>query len=436
MCTSSIRERQLIRAALPVCVCVLSAALALCTVGCSGKTPVSDERSGQSASPASSDSRQPAGSEKPTRPPASDDRPGNTAAEASARPSPLARGVAWLMAQQAGDGGWHSEETGALRSGAATTAFAVYAVSFAPQELRSRHRKQLQAGFDFLRKGIARKGYVVAPDGTADYPTYASAMTLLASRRLGFGLADEEADKLAAFLAEAQLDEQEDFTPDNPHYGGWDFMGGTGVKGATSGTNVSVSSFALEALAASKNGDFQEVLARGGRWAGRCQNFPGDGGFVFHPEPEHLGNKAGLVEETMRPRSYGTTTADGLACLLFSGAAADDERVRAAVDWLARHEKVHVVPGFENASDYARGWAEALKFYYAFVLSRVLPALPQDAAGKRRAALARFLAAEQRDDGSWRNKSALMRENDPLLATCLAVTALARAHSAKDRPDD
>jgi hypothetical protein len=47
-------------------------------------------------------------------------------------------------------------------------------------------------------------------------------------------------------------------------------------------------------------------------------------------------------------------------------------------------------------------------------------------ATEQRAALVKQLAKLQHKDGRWQNDSARMREDDPLIATCLAIVCLAR----------
>lgn len=339
-------------------------------------------------------------------------------------------GVSWLISRQGNDGGWHSETYGALRDGAATTALVLYAMSHLPDDQRGRHRERLQRGYAFLQKGIRKKGYVCAPDGTADYPTYGSAMTLVAAPRLGLSVPKNDAERLIEYLLEAQLTESRGFRPGDPNYGGWDMLGGTGPRGQTSGTNVSVSSFSLEALGQSTHKDAKQAIERAAAWIDGCQNLAGDGGFVFHPEPDHEGNKALWQDDDRRPRSYGTATCDGLRCLFLTGAARNDRRVRAAVDWLVKHPDVNAVPGFEKAPAHARTWKEGLRYYYMFGLSLVLPYLPETEAARRRTALGAAIVGDQRDDGSWKNTSARMREDDSLIATCLALIGLAR--TAKD----
>jgi hypothetical protein len=102
----------------------------------------------------------------------------------------------------------------------------------------------------------------------------------------------------------------------------------------------------------------------------------------------------------------------------------ENEPVAAAVKWLVDHAAVEIVPGFEDLPA-ELGWRDGLRFYYAQSLARVLHLLPEGVAQDRAERLAKWLIKEQSGAGSWKNESARMREDDPLIATPLVLTALA-----------
>ncbi|MEQ8790575.1 MAG: hypothetical protein RIC55_30035 [Pirellulaceae bacterium] len=335
----------------------------------------------------------------------------------------LEKGVAYLMSKQQADGRFPSETYGSLRQGAATTALVLYAMGHVPESLREKYDRQLVEGAAFLRLGIDKKGYVVNSDGSPDYPTYGSAMLLTAVARLKLPLTDDELGKLRSFVLQAQLDERRAFKPDSPHYGGWDLMGASMLEGVTSGTNVSVSSFALEALTLDDSPAVLEARKKALRWAARCQDVSYDGGFPFTPDANSESNKAETDDDRDKPRPYGTTTCDGLRCLLHAGASAEDKRVKAAVAWLVEHDDLEQAPGFEDVDERV-GWQKGLRLYYYMTLAKCLKHLPADAARARREALLKHLVSLAESDGRWQNDSARMREDDPLIATALIVVAL------------
>ena len=336
----------------------------------------------------------------------------------------LKRSIDWLFTQQAKDGGWHSKTYGSMRGGASITALVLYTLSRNPNSIPESRRKDVERSLAFLRRGIRKKGFVVPPDGSLDYPCYATAMTLIAARRLKLKLPKIERDRLIAFLLKEQLTEAKGFKANHPDYGGWDLLAGSGTTEVTTGTNVSISAYVLEALRAEKGPAVVQARKLAAKWISRCQNLPKDGGFYFHPKRSHLGNKALWTDKDGKsPRSYGTATCDGLHILRSVGISLKDPRFQAGLGWLKRHTAVNVVPGFEQAPK-SLGWKEGLRYYYASRLAPLLPLLKAKDAANRRTKLVTVLLKAQRTDGSWKSESARMREDDPLIATCLAIIAL------------
>jgi hypothetical protein len=249
-------------------------------------------------------------------------------------------------------------------------------------------------------------------------------MLLAAAEPLKLAMTDDERDALRKFLLQAQLDERRKFTPDSPHYGGWDLMGASLLEGITSGTNISVGVFVLEALALDDSAASKAAREKALRWTAGCQAVSYGGGFAFTPVATSDSNKAETDDDhDKRPRPYGTTTCDGLRSLMYAGAKPDDERVQAAVAWLVKHDKLEQVPGFEDLDERV-GWQKGLKLYYYFSLAKCLPHLPAETAQARREALLSHLLMLQEADGRWQNESARMREDDPLIATALVAAAL------------
>ena len=97
-----------------------------------------------------------------------------------------------------------------------------------------------------------------------------------------------------------------------------------------------------------------------------------------------------------------------------------------ALAWLVKRTGLEVVPGFETLPPEA-GWQRGLRYYYYASLARALAHFAASDREVRRAALAKHIVSLQKSDGSWQNESDRMRENDPLIATPLALLALAAA---------
>ena len=77
------------------------------------------------------------------------------------------------------------------------------------------------------------------------------------------------------------------------------------------------------------------------------------------------------------------------------------------------------VPGFVGEA-YQR-WPRGLAFYYSAANTQVFRVLRMDAGS----GVADGLRRTQRPDGSWANPENLVKEDDPLIATGFAVSALA-----------
>lgn len=344
-----------------------------------------------------------------------------------------AAAVEWLIRQQHADHLWHSETYGNLKGGGAITALVLYAFAHVDPELAEPHRDRLQAACDTLAREIPRHGCIASPDGK-DYPTYASAMFLLATHKLRLKLSYENQNALTQFLIDAQIDDAEGFEPNDVDFGGWDMEGVPNVRRQTTGTNISVGAIVAEALQQVGWGivDPQPTLNRFRVWLERCHNFDSDGGFFFHPQRGHDGNKAGWelndqVPDRNKPCSYGSATADGirgmLACGQFLGNSENRDRLRAALRWISDHRDIERVPGLKDRGE--GSWSEGLKFYYWQSLAAVLPSLPVEARMNMARHIRETLATCQSPDGFWQNDNGRMREDDPLIATSFALIALA-----------
>src|SRR5262245_26228322 len=95
----------------------------------------------------------------------------------------LKRGAEWLLKQQAADGGWHSTSYGALKDGPAVTSLIIATLGVLPDDIRLQQRKAVDRAFAFLEPGFKKKGRIAAADGSLDYPTYGTALWLVARRR-------------------------------------------------------------------------------------------------------------------------------------------------------------------------------------------------------------------------------------------------------------
>lgn len=318
------------------------------------------------------------------------------------------RAVRWLCAQQQPDGGWHSEHYAVLRSGQALTPFVLHALlahGGAPPEVLAR-------GLACVRRSIAADGSIGYADrDVLEYPVYATALAILVLQRVG---AAEDAPRIAAmaeWLAAQQLGEARGFAPGEPAYGAFGF-GAQGLPPGVPGhVDLVHTRFALQALAVAGRLD-DAVRERAFAQLRTLQN--ADGGFAYSSVVA-AANKAGRDDDG-RFRSYATATADGVLALRALGVGDDDARLVAANAWLARHASAYRIGGIGDGA--AAPWHEALCFYHAMVLAEAWPAARRE--------LTVVLGGRQQPDGRFASQlTSAMKEDDPLLATALAVRAFA-----------
>ena len=344
----------------------------------------------------------------------------------------LMAGVAFLLKQQSEDGSWRSDVYATFKDGTALTPLAVTAL----QDARD-GRLRSQEVETAIRKGLVWLAKLSKPDGTIDcgpdgldYPVYTATLTIKAlSHETG-----KEHQKLrdcwVKYLKERQLTEKLGWKPEEKQYGGWGYCRVVPKKPEPNviappliESNLSATLFALDALKGVGDADAElykaaEVFVR------RCQN--GDGGFHFiYDDP--VRNKAGKSsDQPLTFHSYGSTTADGFRALILCGFPVDSEwRVTARL-WLAKNFRADTHPGvYAVAHEPNR---EAVYYYYAASVAKALREVRMTQAGgvDWAAELGAELAKRQREDGSWSNPVELVRENDPIVATANAVSALAR----------
>jgi squalene-hopene/tetraprenyl-beta-curcumene cyclase len=234
--------------------------------------------------------------------------------------------------------------------------------------------------------------------------------------------------KADQFVKSYQWGSVGDTGPDDVKYGGAGY-GRTGDR-----PDLSNTSFLVDALRAAGNGSDSEAMQRALIFVSRCQNLESrhnttpfaaklnDGGFYYTPAAG--GNsQAGNDETTGGLRSYASMTYAGLKSMIYAGVNKDDERVKAALTWLAKHYSVESNPGMPDGS-------QGLYYYYQ-TFAKALSALGEDTfvdeKGVKhdwRTDLIDALASRQRPDGSWFNENKRWLEGDANLSTGYALLAL------------
>lgn len=323
------------------------------------------------------------------------------------------KGLDFLEKAQKPDGFWSSKDYPGL------TGLAVQSFLTAPGG-KHRNSKAVRDGLKFIRDSAKPDGGIYNK-GMGNYNTSITLATLV---RAGESRDQKLMDAAQKYLVGAQV--KNSAQPAND--GGFGYEAGGSGRGSRPDMDNTV--FTLEALALYRDANKREGAAKPElNWQAaidfvtRCQNLPTankekwasdapaeKGGFVYTPTGDDKGT-----------HSYGTMTYAGLLSLIFAEVKKDDERVKAAVEWLSRHYSIEENPG--------RG-QEGLYYYY-FVMAKGLTAAGLDQLPKNdgamvnwREELATKLLALQKPDGSWASENARWMEKDPVLVTSYMVLAL------------
>jgi squalene-hopene/tetraprenyl-beta-curcumene cyclase len=192
--------------------------------------------------------------------------------------------------------------------------------------------------------------------------------------------------------------------------------------------------FLIDALQTVGTSPEDPAIQRALIFVSRCQNLPtehnttefaskvGDGGFYYTIAAG--GSSQAGADENGGLRSYGSMTYAGLKSMIYAGVDKDDQRVKAAKDWIAKHYTLEENPGMAAAGLY----------YYYHTFAKTMKVLGDDTlkddAGKEhnwREELVATLAKSQQANGSWTNANERWLEGDPNLVTGYVLLALSYA---------
>ena len=361
----------------------------------------------------------------------------------------LVAAARFLIDHQDADGAWRSDTYGVFKDGPSLTPLVLETLLGLPSTEQTKTA---------CRKGAEYLAGLVRADGTIDegprglsYPVYTAAYSVRAlshSRMAELGDFRTARDAWLRYLRQRQLAEDLGWQPVDKQYGGWGYSSQIPRKPRVgeptpplTESNLSATMCALEALQAAGCSDDAPAFRKALVFVQHCQNFSDntsrqdpafdDGGFFFiYDDP--VRNKAGLAGKDRNGRerfaSYGSATADGLRALLACGLPGDHPGVQAAWSWLETHFDLSFHPG-KYAADREMN-RQAVYFYYSLSLAKALRTLAPinvDRQTRRldwRKELAETMVTLQSPDGSWTNKIVLVREDDPLVATCFATQTI------------
>lgn len=342
-------------------------------------------------------------------------------------------GVAWLCRKQGADGGWHSETYGGLKGGVGNTALALLALTESGAN-DDASRDTVDRGVRFLTKSVDRDDFVQAPDGATDYPVYATALLLRVLQRRSLPAETAQRVSLRDALVRAQRMERNGWKPDDLDFGGWGHAFRRRDVDRSDPSTISLTSHVLVALAGEGPlpADVQEAALR---FLSRCQHRNASaslaGGFSFTPYVDDPLNKAGTFTApsgSTAPRPYLPPSCDGWLALAACGVPPEADTRNASLAYLIAATPNLSEPPAAIAPDQRR--QQGLLYYRAAAWAGVWQATRDPRLASGRAALVQTLVNRQERDGAWRNSEPSMREDDPLIATSFALSALARLSMA------
>ena len=338
----------------------------------------------------------------------------------------IARGNAWLKAQQQATGQWDDEGLPAL------TALALTAAVRDPNlERKAGLPPYLEKGYTWLLAQQKEDGGIYNR-GLSVYNTATALTALMAAERTDYHAAAVKARK---HLIGNQWDLGVKGQTDNPN------DGGIGYGSKKDHTDLSNTYLAVEALAVSKkiieDGKFgtQPDLDWGAAitFISRCQNLEetndqefasndpkNKGGFVYSPTESKAGEEK-LPNDRSALRSYGSMSYAGLLSFIYAKVSADDPRVVAVKEWLGKNYTVSENPGMGP---------EGLYYYYQTMAKALTAAnintlkLDNGSEVDWRNDLGKKLLSSQRENGSWVNNDGRWMESNPVLVTAYTVLAL------------
>ena len=359
----------------------------------------------------------------------------------------VARGLAFLRTAQGPGGMWmegaaakatdQSKASPAV-SGAVT---ALVLKAFAQAGATARTDPGAERGMRALARATVKDGRFDAEPagGLASYLASAALMAFAAQQDEAFA---KEAEAVREWLVKVQWDQPEGIGPRDDWFGGV----GYGSHGRPDLSNTQLFLDALHEAGVSTDDPAvqralvfvqrtQNAKANPAEWA---QRGTADGGFVYTPANggESFASESageGRYGEKMPPgtralRSYGSMTYAGFKSMLYAGLAPDDQRVRAAWDWVRRNYRFDENPGLGQQGRWYYLHAAARAMFASGEATIVPLAEGKDGAPRNwRNDLCDAVVAAQRPDGSWLNAADRWQEGQPDLVTAYAVLALEEA---------
>jgi squalene-hopene/tetraprenyl-beta-curcumene cyclase len=324
------------------------------------------------------------------------------------------KAVQFLEITQGSDGSW-SSSTAVGISGLVTTSLL--------QSGKTADDPIVAKGLEFLVRSQQSSGGIHAPESR--HQNYDTCIAILAlSEANSNGKYDEPLKKAEAFLRGLQWDEGEGIESSEGAYGGAGYD-------SKQRPDMSNTQFLIEALKKSGVAADDPAMQKALKFVSRAQNlesphntldFAGkvnDGGFIYTPARGGE-SKAGMTENGGH-KSYGSITYAGLKSMIYAGLTKEDDRVKAATEWIRRNYTLSENPGMGQQGLY----------YYFQTFAKTMSSLESESFTTTdgtehfwKQELAKKLAELQQANGSWVNPADRWYEGDPNLVTAYSLLAL------------
>jgi squalene-hopene/tetraprenyl-beta-curcumene cyclase len=324
------------------------------------------------------------------------------------------RGLQFLEVTQAADGSWTNSDAVGI-TGLVTTSLLMSGKGVDDAVVKK--------GLDFIvSKQQTSGGIHTAESRHQNYETCIAILAL--SEANADGRFTDVIKKAENFLRGLQWDEGEGIETTDGAFGG----GGYDSKQRPDMSNTQ---FLIEALKKSGVAADDPAMQKALTFVSRAQNlesphntldFAGkvnDGGFIYTPAKGGE-SKAGMTENGGH-KSYGSITYAGLKSMIYAGLTKEDDRVKAATEWIRKNYTLSENPRMGQQGLY----------YYFQTFAKTMSSLESESFTTTdgtehfwKQELAKTLSALQQPNGSWINSADRWYEGDPNLVTAYCLMAL------------
>ncbi|MEK7264263.1 MAG: hypothetical protein AAB071_07125, partial [Bacteroidota bacterium] len=334
-------------------------------------------------------------------------------------------GLQWLEKNQEQDGSWSHYP--------AITALVISSYLNSPQGFSEENNAAVENGVKFILQCQKPDGGIYV-DELAGYNTAICIVALAATNNPEYV---NEIQRARDFLLSLQWNEDNGYEKTDPRFGGI----GYGDKERPDLSNLQ---WAIEALKESEK--YRKTVAAKGKqiefsgkqtegmkvaskelfwenaivFLSRCQNLKStneqswagnDGGFIYSPSESKAGDYT----------SYGSMTYAGMKSMIYANLSQNDERVKAAYEWVKKNYSVAENPVMGNQG----------LFYYYQTMAKALDAIGEDVIGRDSSSLHNWrkdilerLISLQSSEGFWVNENARWWENQKVLVTAYTIIAM------------